>query len=262
MSVQLSRRQVLSGGAAAGAAAVVPSVQAASRPEAGQDPDLASILARMTNLHDRALSLPLRSRHLALLATLVAAGAGEESVAPAVSSALDDGVAPVAIREAILQCAPYAGMARAATVMRAALPALASRGVALPVQSETTVTDETRFTKGLEVQTAIFGNAIRKMHESAPEGQRRLLIDDLSGWCFGDFYTRGGLTVAERELVTFVTIAALGGCEPQLRAHASANLSEGATKQNLIDALESALPHMGYPRTLNALGVVNAVTGK
>lgn len=67
------------------------------------------------------------------------------------------------------------------------------------------------------------------------------MIDDLSGWCFGDFYTRKGLTIAERELATFCTIAALGGCEAQLSAHAAANLRCGNTKANLIDALRARL---------------------
>lgn len=59
-------------------------------------------------------------------------------------------------------------------------------------------------------------------------------------------------------LITFASIAALGGCEPQLKAHIAANLSVGATKQNLTDALRVADPLLGFPRTLNALGLVRA----
>lgn len=54
--------------------------------------------------------------------------------------------------------------------------------------------------------------------------------------CFGDYYTRTGLTDAQREMITFCYLAAQGGVEPQLLAHAKANI--------------------GYPRTLNALGTV------
>lgn len=35
-----------------------------------------------------------------------------------------------------------------------------------------------------------------------------------------DFYTRTGLTLAQRELITFCFLAAQGGCEPQLTARA------------------------------------------
>ena len=43
-----------------------------------------------------------------------------------------------------------------------------------------------------------------------------------------------------------------------MKAHIAANLSVGATKQNLTDALRVADPLLGFPRTLNALGLVRA----
>lgn len=122
-----------------------------------------------------------------------------------------------------------------------------------------TVNDQNRLAKGIEVQTAIFGDAITQMHKNTIEGMKPLMIDDLSGYCFGDFYTRTGMSVKDRELVVFAAIAALGGCEAQLKAHAGANLKKGATKQNLVDALQVAVPLNGFPRTLNAVAVVNSI---
>ncbi|WP_418941329.1 carboxymuconolactone decarboxylase family protein [Parasutterella excrementihominis] len=113
--------------------------------------------------------------------------------------------------------------------------------------------------KGIEVQTAIFGDAITQMRKNTTESMKPLMINDLSGYCFGDFYTRTGMSVKDRELVVFAAIAALGGCEAQFKAHADANLKEGATKQNLIDALQVAVPLNGFPRTLNAVTVVNSI---
>ena len=131
--------------------------------------------------------------------------------------------------------------------------------VRLPLASQTTVNDQNRLAKGIEVQTAIFGDAITQMHKNTTEPMKPLMIEDLSGYCFGDFYTRTGMSVKDRELVVFAAIAALGGCEAQLKAHAGANLKEGATKQNLIDALQVAVPLNGFPRTLNAVAVVNSI---
>lgn len=82
---------------------------------------------------------------------------------------------------------------------------------------------------------------------------------DLTGWCFGDYFTRKALDLRERELITFLAIVALGGCEAQVRAHENGNVTVGALKQPLIDALEVGLPLLGFPRTLNALAVVNDV---
>ena len=61
----------------------------------------------------------------------------------------------------------------------------------------------------------------------------------------------------ERELLTFVVIAAMSGCEPQVKAHATGNILVGNTRRMLIDAIVVMLPYIGFPKALNALGMVN-----
>ena len=56
----------------------------------------------------------------------------------------------------------------------------------------------------------------------------------LAANCFGDYYTRNGLTLAERELITFCFLMAQGGCEPQLIAHAKGNMNMGNDRAFLI----------------------------
>lgn len=84
--------------------------------------------------------------------------------------------------------------------------------------------------------------------------------------CFGDYYTRKGLDDNDREMITFCYIAAQGGCEPQLMAHAQANIKLGNDKEFLMKVIEQNVPFIGYPRSLNAVSVVNkadeAVNGK
>ena len=252
----LSRRKVLSSAAVAAGAFAAGAPARAESAKPASDPDMDLVLARMTDLRNRGLSLPLKSRHIVMLATLSAVGFPEH-VEAAVKAALKDGMTPVEVKEAVYQTTPYVGFARVASVLGPVNKALEQSGVKLPLPSQSTVTDATRFEEGLKVQSGIFGDAIRRMHESASEGEKALLVRDLSGWCFGDYYTRKALDLRERELATFSAIAALGGCEAQLRGHAAGNAAVGATKQNLIDALEVALPFLGFPRTLNALAVVN-----
>ena len=59
----------------------------------------------------------------------------------------------------------------------------------------------------------------------------------LSEYCFGDFYTRNGLDLPTRELITMVMLATLGGCENQLRAHVGANLTVGNNRDTLIETI-------------------------
>lgn len=129
----------------------------------------------------------------------------------------------------------------------------------MPLEPQGTVNEESRFKDGLAVQKRIFGaENIDKMQANAPAGQQDIMTNYLSAFCFGDFYTRKGLDLKMRELVTFSAIVALGGCDPQAKAHAAANINVDNSKQNLVDALATMLPYIGFPRTLNGLAAVNA----
>lgn len=134
--------------------------------------------------------------------------------------------------------------------------AFQSAGITEPLAKQGTVSEETRFEKGLAIQQEIFGaENINAMRANAP-AELKHIQDYLSAYCFGDFYTRGTLDLKMRELITFCAICCLGGCEPQAKAHAGANLSVGNTRQTLIEALTQCLPFIGFPRTLNALACI------
>ena len=94
------------------------------------------------------------------------------------------------------------------------------------------------------------------MYASAPDDELHLQRF-LSANCFGDHYTREGVDLPTRELLTFAMLVSLGGCEPQVRGHVSANLNVGNDRGVLIDVLTQLLPFIGYPRTLNGLRMVN-----
>lgn len=223
------------------------------------NPDIAAMRARLErDAFSRQGALSTVKKHLVTLSALTALRA-VSNVREKTEAALADGVSPVQIREAVYQCAPYVGFPATEDALREVDAAFSARGIALPLENQATVTDETRFQKGLDVQKGIFGNVIDAMHASAPEGQKAIMVDHLSAFCFGDIYTRSGLDVKTRELLTFSIISALGGCEAQVKSHVQGNANVGNAKQELIDALEVCLPLMGFPRTLNALSCVNAV---
>jgi hypothetical protein len=65
--------------------------------------------------------------------------------------------------------------------------------------------------------------------------------------------------IATRELLTFAMLVALGGCEPQVRGHVSANVKVGNDRARLIEVVTQLLPYIGYPRTLNGLRAIDEV---
>ncbi|MEX6698116.1 carboxymuconolactone decarboxylase family protein [Peribacillus frigoritolerans] len=175
-----------------------------------------------------------------------------------VHAALNVGLTSVEIKEAVYQCAPYIGFPKTLNAINEVNEVFNAKNIALPIESQKTVDEVNRFDKGLAVQVKIFGDVIKKMQESAPSNQKHIQ-EYLSTFCFGDLYTRGGLDLKTRELLTLCIITALGGAEGQVKAHVQGNKNVGNDKETLIAAITHCLPYMGFPRTLNALACVNEI---
>lgn len=220
------------------------------------DPDFFEIFNSFNNREIlEYVSISKRTRFIITLATLIA-NTSKEKYAIAVRDALEV-MSPIEIKEVLYQSVAYVGLGKTFELFEVTNDVLAKNGVELPLKSISTVNKENRHEKGLEIQKRYFGDeVIQSMIDNAPEGQERF-NDFLSGYCFGDFYTRDALDDKDREMITFCVLATLGRCENQLRAHVAANLNVGNDKEVLIDALTILLPYIGFPRTLNALAIIN-----
>ena len=128
----------------------------------------------------------------------------------------------------------------------------------MPLEGQSTTTTETRMEKGLELSKSIFGEMIDKMYEAVPENQIHIQ-KYLSGYCFGDFYTRTGIDIKIRELLTFSMLIALGDTEKQIKGHIQGNLNVGNTKETLLSVITQCMPYNGFPSTLNALSYLNEI---
>ena len=175
-----------------------------------------------------------------------------------VEAALNTGLKSEAVKEAVYQCAPYIGFPKTLCALETVNEVFQAQGVALPLEPQAQTNECNRLEKGLAVQKAIFGEVIDQMRTNAPEGQQHIQ-DYLSAFCFGDFYTRAGLDLKTRELLTFCIISALGGCESQVKSHVQGNLNVGNSREVLVAAITQCLPYVGFPRALNALSCINEV---
>lgn len=200
-------------------------------------------------------SLPDRTRHLAILAALLGCG-GQEAFASQVTAALNFGVTATEIKEVAYQAVAYLGLGRVLPFLNIANERLVRAGVQLPLEGQTRVSPQSRVEEGEAVQVRIFGEGMRGF---AAKGH---INRWLSGNCFGDYYTRGGLSDRDREMITFCFLAAQGGCEPQLRSHAAANMRIGNDREFLVCVVSQCLPYVGYPRSLNAIACINEAAGQ
>ena len=159
----------------------------------------------------------------------------------------------VEIREVIYQCAPFIGFPKTLNAIAAMNETFTANGIALPLENQETITEETRHPAGLAIQAPTYGSEIRDRYAWLPGAFKNAVPDFLTDFGFGDFSTRTGLGEKDRELLTVVLLAALGGAEVQVRAHVAGALKTGSTREEVVCALVHAMPYMGIPRLFNAL---------
>jgi len=222
------------------------------------DPEWVDIVADFSwNETADGSKLTEKEQTLCILSTLLGCqGMGE--FRNMLHAALNQGIDPVAVKEVIYQATAYLGIGRTYDFLLAANQIMEQHGISLPLAPQATVTEETRFEEGLAKQAELFGPDMKKRQTDAPILRRKInrwLADN----CFGDYYTRNGLNDQEREMITFCFILAQGGCENQLRGHTAGNFGVGNDKEKLYSVVEQCMPYIGYPRSLNAMNVIDEV---
>ena len=201
-------------------------------------------------VNEEGQQLPEETRYIAILATLIGCQ-GIDEFKIMLPKALDAGLTPVAVKEIVYQSVDYLGIGRMMPFLTSVNEILTERGIQLPLPGQAVTTFEDRLEKGTQTQTDIFGE---HMKEAWKKGH---INRWLAANCFGDYYTRTGLDLAQREMITFCFLAAQGGCEPQLTGHAKGNMNLGNDKEFLIKVVSQCLPYIGYPRSLNAIACIN-----
>lgn len=225
------------------------------------DPEWVDMTANFSQRETTAVSrLTEKEQMLCILSALLGCqGMGEFQ--NMLHAALNTGVDPVAIKEVIYQATAYLGIGRTHDFLVAANRIMEQHGVKLPLASQATTDESTRYEAGLDKQVALFGADMAKRQTDGPVLRRninRWLADN----CFGDYYTRNGLNDQERELITFCFLLAQGGCENQLRGHTAGNFGVGNDKEKLYSAVEQCMPYIGYPRSLNAMNIIDEISIK
>ena len=195
-----------------------------------------------------------KTRFFAILATLLGCQ-GIDEFRAMLPAAMNFGVTPLEAKEIVYQAVDYLGIGRVLPFLKATNTVLMAQGVALPLPGQATTTMENRLQAGEQAQVDIMGDGMKGFWKSGPEESRHInhwLTDN----CFGDYYTRIGLTYRQREMITFCFLSAQGGCEPQLISHAAANMRIGNDKAFLIKLISQCISRTsGIPAARTRCGV-------
>ena len=230
--------------------------------EAGPDPELMAILRHVIFGEVFHIGqLDDRTRELITVVVLVT-NQTLPQLRSHTAAALNVGVTPIEIREAVYQCAPFLGFPKTLNGVAVINEVFADRGISLPLAAQATVAEHERFERGRAIQHPLYGDAIRDNLAALPEDLRGAVPRLLTEFCFGDFYTRSGLDIARRELLVLCLLAALGGADVQLRGHAAGNLKAGNSVRLQTAAMIHCLPYIGFPRALNAIRAINQLSSR
>lgn len=175
-----------------------------------------------------------------------------------INAALNAGVTPIEIREAIYQLAPFIGFPKTLNAIGVMNEVFKERGIKTPLKPAATVKENERYEKGFAIQNPIYGDEIEQALSELPDDMGKDVSDFLTEVCFGDFYTRDGLDIKTRELL-FVAALVTTGNNTTLKSHIKGNLKAGNSKETITAAIIQCLPYVGFPNTIAALKTMKEV---
>lgn len=110
------------------------------------------------------------------------------------------------------------------------------------------------FEKGLDIMNRMNGNTRDERSGMENDALRTLLCE----MGYGKVYSREGLSMRDRAVVTVSALAAMG-IEKQLRIHIGNALNSGVTAEELEEIFIHLVLYCGFPRALNANNLLHGV---
>jgi len=115
-----------------------------------------------------------------------------------------------------------------------------------------------RYEKGLATLKAInpegFARIDNLLKDICPD-MSRFVVE----FPYGDIYSRTGIDLRTRELVTIASLTTLGYARDQLKAHVQNALNVGCTKEEIVETILQMAVYAGFPAALNGLFTLKEV---
>lgn len=109
----------------------------------------------------------------------------------------------------------------------------------------------------------------KKINELAKNADQNLLnglgkiAPDLANYAlefvFGGLYSRPGLDLKTKQILTITILATLGNAKPQLAYHINCALNIGITREEIIDIMTHVSGYAGFPAAINGVNTAKEV---
>ncbi len=118
--------------------------------------------------------------------------------------------------------------------------------------------EEPRYDRGLAMMRKMFGPGIDKALQSmaaTDPNLARCLVE----FPFGDIYTRPGLDLKTREMLTVAALTVLGYPQAELKDHIKGALNVGCTREQILEIILQMAVYAGFPAALEAVKTAGSV---
>lgn len=209
--------------------------------------------------------LDLKSKEIAVVASLTAMGTAQPQLKVHINGALNTGSNINEVKEVILQMVVYSGFPNCINGMNALKEVLKERqehGIKDEIgkiATDTTQTDrlklgEQELSKLDSLQVGRLKNAY---NDFFPE-----LVKLTLEFGYADIFSRDNLDPKHRQIATIAALTALGNAQPQLKFHINAGLNIGLTVENVKEIMLLMSVYSGFPSAVNGTNVLKEVVNE
>lgn len=221
----------------------------------GSDPEMMDILQKF--IFGEVFTtgdLSLKQREMITCVTLATMQTLPQLKAHA-GAALNVGVTPLELREAMYLTAAFIGFPKMLNAVSTVNEVFKERGISLPLENQTTVTEDNRHEQGAAIQDKLYHGGISGVLSGIPGNLDEDVSRFLTDYFFGEIYTRGTLDIPTKELLGYCILTTLEA-ESQLQSHFHGNIKAGNSPQTVASAVIQTLPYIGFPAAIKALRII------
>lgn len=221
----------------------------------GSDPEMMDILQKF--IFGEVFTtgdLSLKQREMITCVTLATMQTLPQLKAHA-GATLNVGVTPLELREAMYLTAPFIGFPKMLNAVSTVNKVFKERGISLPLENQTTVTEDNRHEQGAAIQDKLYHGGISGVLSGIPGNLDEDVSRFLTDYFFGEIYTRGTLDIPTKELLGYCILTTLEA-ESQLQSHFHGNIKAGNSPQTVASAVIQTLPYIGFPAAIKALRII------
>ena len=117
---------------------------------------------------------------------------------------------------------------------------------------------ENKYDAGFNKFKNIYGelgiSVLQNVNQTSPD-MAKYIIE----FAFGEIYSRKGLDIKSREIVSISSLLTLGNAVPQLKSHIHGALNIVCTRDEILEIVIQILLYSGFPNALNGLQTVKEV---